>query len=116
MTPLAAALWVSGSPDRHGFGLASLGWGILVSVFAVLVGAWRLRYGLADQMQRGPLPFTRKRGVFILLEYAVLENFFWRLPTRYWRLRGLYDAWRGKGGWEKFGRVGFPKHPEAAHG
>jgi cellulose synthase/poly-beta-1,6-N-acetylglucosamine synthase-like glycosyltransferase len=96
------------------FLLASLGWGLLVNVFAVLVGAWRFRYGLVDRLQRGLLPFSRKREVFILLGYAVLENFFWRLLTLYWRLRGLWDAWRGKSGWEKFGRLGFRKHVEAA--
>ena len=94
------------------FLLASLGWGTLVNVFAVLVGAWRFRYGLADRLQRGLLPFNRKRDVLILLGYAVMENFFWRPLTLYWRLRGLYDAWRGKSGWEKFARQGFQKHPE----
>jgi cellulose synthase/poly-beta-1,6-N-acetylglucosamine synthase-like glycosyltransferase len=94
------------------FLLASLGWGMLVNVFAVLVGAWRFRYGLADRLQRGLLPFNRSRDVLILLWYAVLENFFWRWLTLYWRLRGLYDAWRGKRGWEKFARQGFQKHPE----
>jgi cellulose synthase/poly-beta-1,6-N-acetylglucosamine synthase-like glycosyltransferase len=94
------------------FLLASLGWGTLVNVFAVLVGAWRFRYGLADRLQRGLLPFNRRRDVLILLGYAVLENFFWRYLTLYWRLRGLWDAWRGKSGWEKFARQGFQKHPE----
>jgi len=95
------------------FLLASLGWGTLVNVFAVLVGAWRFRYGLADRLQRGLLPFNRKRDVLVLLGYAVLENFFWRFLTLYWRLRGLWDAWRGKSGWEKFARQGFQKLPEA---
>ena len=94
--------------------IASLGWGTLVNIFAVLIGAWRFRYGLADTMQRGLLPFTRRRDVLILLGYAVLENLFWRQMTVYWRLRGLLDAWRGKSGWEKFARVGFQKSPEVA--
>ena len=51
------------------------GYGILVNVFAVLVGAWRFRFGLADRLQRGLLPFSRRRDVLILLLYAVLENF-----------------------------------------
>jgi cellulose synthase/poly-beta-1,6-N-acetylglucosamine synthase-like glycosyltransferase len=96
------------------FLLASLGWGTLVNVFAVLVGAWRFRFGLADTMQRGLLPFKRRREVLILLGYAMLENLFWRQLTLYWRLRGLVDAWRGKKTWEKFARVGFQKHAEAA--
>lgn len=96
------------------FLLASLGWGTLVNVFAVLVGAWRFRFGLADTMQRGLLPFKRRREVLILLGYAMLENLFWRQLTLYWRLRGLVDAWRGKKTWEKFARVGFQKQAEAA--
>jgi cellulose synthase/poly-beta-1,6-N-acetylglucosamine synthase-like glycosyltransferase len=96
------------------FLLASLGWGTLVNVMAVLVGAWRFRYGLADRLQRGLLPFNRRRDVLILLGYALLENFFWRYLTLYWRLRGLWDAWQGKSGWEKFARQGFQKHPETA--
>jgi len=90
-----------------GFLLASLGYGILVNVMAVLVAAWRFRSGVADRTQRLLLPFGRRREVLILLAYAVLENFGYRQMTLYWRLRGLWDAWRGRTGWEKFARVGF---------
>jgi cellulose synthase/poly-beta-1,6-N-acetylglucosamine synthase-like glycosyltransferase len=89
------------------FFLASLGYGILVNVLAVLVGAWRFRFGLADQLARGLLPFERRREVLLLLGYAVIENLGYRQLTLWWRLRGLWDAWRGKTGWEKFARVGF---------
>lgn len=98
------------------FLVASLGYGVLVNVLAVLVGAWRFRYGLADRLQRRLLPFTQRREVFILLLYAVLENFGYRQLTLYWRLRGLWDAWRGKTGWEKFGRVGFRPGEAPVHG
>jgi cellulose synthase/poly-beta-1,6-N-acetylglucosamine synthase-like glycosyltransferase len=98
------------------FLLASLGYGVLVNVLAVLVGAWRFRYGLADRLQRRLLPFSQRREVLILLLYAVLENFGYRQLTLYWRLRGLWDAWRGKTGWEKFGRVGFRPGEAPAHG
>jgi cellulose synthase/poly-beta-1,6-N-acetylglucosamine synthase-like glycosyltransferase len=98
------------------FVLASLGYGVLVNVLAVLVGAWRFRYGLADRLQRRLLPFSSRGEVLILLGYAVLENFGYRQLTLYWRLRGLWDAWRGKTGWEKFSRVGFRPGEAAAHG
>ena len=98
------------------FLLVSLGYGVLVNIFAVLVGAWRFRYGLADRLQRRLLPFSRRPEVLILLLYAVLENFGYRQLTLYWRLRGLWDAWRGKTGWEKFSRVGFRPGEAAAHG
>jgi hypothetical protein len=57
------------------FLVASLGWGILVSVAAVLVGAWRFRQGLADRTWRGLPSFRRRRDVVTLLAHAVLENF-----------------------------------------
>ena len=98
------------------FFLVSLGYGVLVNVLAVLVGAWRFRYGLADRLQRRLLPFSRRREVLTLLLYAVLENFGYRQLTIYWRLRGLWDAWRGKTGWEKFARVGFRPGEAPAHG
>lgn len=98
------------------FLLASLGYGILVNILAVLVGAWRFRYGLADRLQRRLLPFGRRREVFTLLAYAVMENFGYRQLTLYWRLRGLVDAWRGKTDWEKFARVGFRAGPVQARG
>ena len=98
------------------FLLVSLGYGILVNVFAVLVGAWRFRYGLADRLQRRLLPFGRRSEVFLLLAYALMENFGYRQLTLYWRLRGLWDAWRGKTGWEKFARVGFRAGVAPAHG
>jgi hypothetical protein len=98
------------------FLLASLGYGVLVNVLAVLVGAWRFRYGLADRMQRQLIPFSRRGEVLTLLLYAVMENFGYRQLTLYWRLRGLWDAWRGKTGWEKFGRVGFHPGEAAVHG
>ncbi|HEX7337675.1 MAG TPA: glycosyltransferase family 2 protein [Gemmatimonadales bacterium] len=98
------------------FLLVSLGYGILVNILAVMVGAWRFRYGLADRLQRRLLPFGHRREVLLLLAYAVLENFGYRQLTLYWRLRGLWDAWRGKTGWEKFARVGFRAGAAPAHG
>jgi len=98
------------------FLLASLGYGVAVNVFAVLVGVWRFRFGLADRLQHRLLPFGRRRDVLILLLYAVIENFGYRQISLYWRLRGLWDAWRGKTGWEKFARVGFREGVVPAHG
>jgi cellulose synthase/poly-beta-1,6-N-acetylglucosamine synthase-like glycosyltransferase len=98
------------------FLLVSLGYGVLVNVLAVLVGSWRFRYGLADRLQRRLLPFSRRREVMTLLLYAVLENFGYRQLTLYWRMRGLWDAWLGKTGWEKFSRVGFRPGQATAHG
>jgi cellulose synthase/poly-beta-1,6-N-acetylglucosamine synthase-like glycosyltransferase len=98
------------------FFVASVGFGILLNIFAVLVGTWRFQYGLSDRLHRSLLPFGRRGEVLLLLAYAVLENFGYRQLTLYWRLRGLWDAWRGKTGWEKFAQVGFRAEAAAAHG
>ena len=105
-------------PYAIAFFLAAFGYGMLVNLFAVLVGAWRFRFGLADRLQRGLLPFGRRRDVLVLLGYAILENvpFSFRHITLYWRLRGLFDAWRGKTTWEKFARVGFRTETEGVRG
>jgi hypothetical protein len=96
------------------FLLASVGYGVSVNLFAVLVGAWRFRSGLADRSHRQLLPFSRRGDVLILLGYAVLENFGYRQLALYWRLRGLWA--RGNAGEEKFARVGVGPRPAAAHG
>jgi hypothetical protein len=89
---------------------------MLVNVLAVLVGAWRFRTGLANRLQRGLLPFSPRRGVLIPLPHPGLKNFGYRQLTLYWRLRGPWDAWRGKTGWENFARIGFPEGLAPAHG
>lgn len=94
-------------PAVAAFFLASVGYGVLVNIVAVLLGAWQFQVGLADRIQRGLLPFTRRGEILLLLGFAVLENFGYRQLTVWWRLRGLWDAWRGKTGWEKFARIGF---------
>ena len=78
-----------------------------MNLLAIIVGAWRFQYGLADRLQRSLLPYTRPRDVGVMLAYAVLEPFVWRPLSLWWRLRGQFDAWRGKSGWEKFARIGF---------
>ncbi|HTK56774.1 MAG TPA: glycosyltransferase [Gemmatimonadales bacterium] len=89
------------------FFLVSCAYAVFVNLLAILVGSWRFRYGLADRLQRSLLPYSRPRDVGLMLGYAVLEPFLWRPLSLWWRLRGQFDAWRGKSGWEKFARIGF---------
>lgn len=103
---------LSGRPVISGeyflaFFLASSAYAVFVNLLAVLVGAWRFRYGFADRLQRSLLPYSRPREVAVMLVYALLEPFLWRPLSLWWRLRGQVDAWRGKSGWEKFARIGF---------
>jgi hypothetical protein len=71
------------------FLLLSLGYGILVNILAILLGAWRFRLGVADRLQGQLLPYKRRGAVLVLLAYAVLENLGYRQLTLFWRLRGL---------------------------
>lgn len=103
-----AYLWV--------FLLASVGFGILVNVLAVMLGAWRVRLGLSDRRQGHVLPFSRRRQVLILLAYAALENFGYRQLTLLWRFKGLWGAWRGKTGPPKIARGGLPRDAAPVHG
>jgi len=89
------------------FFLVSCAYAVFVNLLAILVGSWRFWYGLADRLQRSLLPYSRPRDVGLMLGYAVLEPFLWRPLSLWWRLRGQFDAWRGKSGWEKFARIGF---------
>ena len=103
---------LSGRPVISGsyflaFFLVSSAYAVFVNLLAIIVGAWRFQYGLADRLQRSLLPYTRPRDIGVMLAYAVLEPFVWRPLSLWWRLRGQFDAWRGKSGWEKFARIGF---------
>ncbi|MEO6068153.1 MAG: glycosyltransferase [Gemmatimonadota bacterium] len=103
---------LSGRPVISGqyflaFFLVSSAYAVFVNLLAVVVGAWRFQYGLADRLQRSLLPYVRPRDIGLMLAYAVLEPFVWRPLSLWWRLRGQFDAWRGKSGWEKFARIGF---------
>ena len=103
---------LSGRPVVSGtfflaFVLVSSVYAVFVNVLAILVGAWRFRYGLADPLERSLMPYSRPGEVAIMFGYAVFEPFLWRPMSLWWRLRGQFDAWRGKRGWEKFARIGF---------
>ena len=71
------------------FLLLALGYGMLVNVLAVLLGARRFRLGVADRLHGQLLPLKRRGEVLVLLAYAVLENLGYHQLTLFWRLRGL---------------------------
>ena len=53
------------------------------------------------------MPYSKGSDIALMFGYALLEPFLWRPLSLWWRLRGQFDAWRGKSGWEKFARIGF---------
>lgn len=88
------------------FFLASAGYGSLVSVAAVVAGAWPEPAGRGGAAHATLLRY-RGRSVAVLLLYAVMENFGYRQWTLWWRVRGLWDSLFSQKGWEKFERKGF---------
>ena len=88
------------------FFLSSVGFGALVSVAAVVAGAWPER---ADAEGSSHFTLLRYRGrdVAVLIVYALLENFGYRQRTLWWRVRGIWDFLFSDKGWEKFERKGF---------
>jgi len=105
--------WLAGMlslPFLGMFFLSSVGYGTLVSVAAIVAGAWSERTGKAGS---GHVSLLRYRGkdVAILLLYALLENFGYRQRTLWWRARGIWDSLFSDKGWEKFERKGFGGQP-----
>jgi cellulose synthase/poly-beta-1,6-N-acetylglucosamine synthase-like glycosyltransferase len=88
------------------FFLASAGYGSLVSVAAVVAGAWPEPAGGGGSVHATLLRY-RGRDVAVLLLYALLENLGYRQWTLWWRVRGLWDSLFSQKGWEKFERKGF---------
>lgn len=89
----------------------SLAYGALVPVSAVVTAAWSertRRYGVSG---RSLLRYRERRHIAILLAFALLENLGYRQLTLWWRIRGIWDCYFGKTGWEKFERKGFGTDP-----
>jgi hypothetical protein len=89
------------------FLLVSVAYGALVSVTAVITGAWSERASPLRPRGSSLLQYTRPGELAILLLYALLENFGYRQLNLLWRVRGIWDYYFGKKGWEKFERIGY---------
>jgi hypothetical protein len=79
----------------------------VVSVAAVVSGAWPERGGGKPEDPHASLLRYRGKDVAILLLYGFLENFGYRQMTLWWRIRGIWDFLFSDKGWEKFERKGF---------
>jgi cellulose synthase/poly-beta-1,6-N-acetylglucosamine synthase-like glycosyltransferase len=51
--------------------------------------------------------FPRARDLFVLMLAAILENFGYRQLNNFWRIRGYWQYFYGKGSWGKMTRKGF---------
>lgn len=94
------------------FLILSVSYGTLVSVSSVVTGAWSERTGRRRERGSSLLHYRERRHLAVLLVYALLENLGYRQLTLWWRIRGIWDYYFGKTGWEKFERKGFVKVTE----
>jgi cellulose synthase/poly-beta-1,6-N-acetylglucosamine synthase-like glycosyltransferase len=92
---VALAIHAVNGPFAVLFFAVAYGWGVLLSVFALL-----LHQFIASR----PFP---ARDVPKLLAYAVLENMGYRQLTVVWRLRGMWKYARGRRDWGVMTRSGF---------
>ena len=53
--------------------------------------------------------FPRARDLFVLTLAAILENFGYRQLNNFWRVRGYWQYFTGKGSWGQMTRKGFKK-------
>src|SRR5512134_1441905 len=114
--PLMYALGLLSVEYLFLFLLVSVAYGALVSVTAVVTGAWSERASPLRPKGSSLLNYTRPGELAVLLIYALLENFGYRQLNLLWRVRGIWDYYFGKKGWEKFERIGFGDGQEARGG
>lgn len=87
-------------------------YGTLVSVFAVVAGAWTERTSRYRAEKGSLLHFQYRCHLAVLLLFAFLENLGYRQIVLWWRIRGIWDYYFGQMGWEKFERKEFGKVTE----
>jgi cellulose synthase/poly-beta-1,6-N-acetylglucosamine synthase-like glycosyltransferase len=75
--------------------LSAVAYGTLISVAAVLLEEMSFRR------------YPRLRDLFLLILFAIVENFGYRQLSTWWRVRGTIDFLRGKGSWGAMTRKGF---------
>ncbi len=56
--------------------------------------------------------YPRARDLFKLITYAVIENFGYRQMTVFWRIKGVWDYFRGVKSWGQMQRTGFAAAPK----
>jgi cellulose synthase/poly-beta-1,6-N-acetylglucosamine synthase-like glycosyltransferase len=89
------------------FLLVSVAYGALVSVCALLAAAWSEQSSSFRFRQACLIRHQGWHYLVVLILYALLENFGYRQVILWWRMRGIWDYFFGRKGWDKFDRKGF---------
>ena len=81
--------------------LVAYGWGALLTLFAIGLNEWTYQSygGLRDRV--------------VLLACALVEGHGYRQLTTFWRLKGLWNALRGRTEWGAMTRAGFGRPAES---
>jgi hypothetical protein len=95
MTAVGLGLGIVSIPLATMFFVVSVGFGLLLSVSALLLEELTVRR------------YPSARDVLRLLAAAIVENFGLRQLLTVWRTKGLIDAFRGKREWGEMRRQGF---------
>ena len=82
--------------------LVAVCYGALVSLAAVILEDLSFRR------------YPRVADLLVLAAFGIIENFGYRQLTTWWRLRGIVDFLRGRGGWGAMERRGFQRSPSGA--
>ncbi|WP_413560603.1 glycosyltransferase [Bdellovibrio sp. HCB209] len=94
---ITLSLGVAQYQETMSFVVASMLYGMLISVGAVVIG--ELYYHR----------YNRVRCISLLVFSTVIENFGYRQINSYWRIKALVDHLRGKHSWGDMKRKGFAK-------
>jgi cellulose synthase/poly-beta-1,6-N-acetylglucosamine synthase-like glycosyltransferase len=90
------------------FGVLDWRFAELLFLVAVLYGALvSLAAVILEELSFRRYPHVR--DLLVLAAFGVMENFGYRQLTIWWRLRGIIDFARGRGGWGAMPRRGFQR-------
>ena len=101
LTAVALSLGVVNLQFGLVFLAVAVGYQILLSLWAVLLEEATFR------------TYPRRRDFALMLLYALVEPFGYRQLTVYWRLKGIWNAFRGLGHWGDMRRYGYQPRGEA---
>ncbi len=89
------------------FLLVSVAYGIFLSTLSIVLTSWPEKTAETDIKGQSLFYYPKFRDLFILFTAGILENIGYRQLTLWWRLKAIFDFFKGKKGWEKFARKGF---------
>jgi cellulose synthase/poly-beta-1,6-N-acetylglucosamine synthase-like glycosyltransferase len=78
-----------------------------LSTLSVLLCVYSERGTEARPERIALFPYAKMRDVLVLLIAGFVSNIGYRQYLVAWQLKGLYDFFKGKKGWDKFARKGF---------